>query len=74
MIFRRIRNSFALLCIFMMAAAGGADGSEGRFSEHFNCFKNFINCEFTRSDAVDYFKGEPKKIVMINLFDAVNEV
>ena len=73
MIFRQIPTCFAVLYIFMMTSATGVDGADGDFSEHFNCFKNFINCEFTRSDAVDYFKGEPCKIVMINFFDAVNE-
>ncbi len=73
MIFSRRITSFAVLYIFMMSAVSGVNGADGRFSQHFNCFKNFINCEFTRSDAVDYFKGEPHKIVMINFFDAVNE-
>lgn len=49
------------------------EASEGEFLKNFSCFKNFIQCEFTRSDAVDYFNGDPYKIVMINLFDAFTE-
>ncbi len=36
-------------------------------------FKNFINCELTRTDATNHFNGKSFKITMIDLFDIQNE-
>ena len=38
-----------------------------------NSFSNFITCELTRSDPVDYFNGKQYKVIVVNLFDAVDE-
>ncbi len=38
-----------------------------------NSFRNFITCELTRSDPVDYFNGKLYKVIVVNLFDAVDE-
>ncbi|MCM2283827.1 MAG: hypothetical protein NDI81_03555 [Desulfobacula sp.] len=37
------------------------------------CFKNFITCELTRTEATNHFNGKPFKITMIDLFDVQRE-
>lgn len=36
-------------------------------------FNNFIRCELTRNDALDYFNSKPFKITMIDMFDVRKE-
>ncbi len=36
-------------------------------------FKNFINCELTRTDATNHFNGKSFKITMVKMFDVQNE-
>ena len=43
-----------------------ADTNE--FTRYEMSFKNFLTCELTRTGAKDYFKGNPFKITMIDLF------
>ncbi len=46
---------------------------EFEFNQVESSFKNFINCELTRTDAVNHFDGKPFTITMIDLFDVQEE-
>ncbi len=48
-----------------------ADDSD--FNKAEMCFKNFVTCELTRTDATNHFDGKPFKITMIDLFDVQME-
>lgn len=56
----------ALIC-FLAASAGNTD--EYAFNREKSSFENFIRCELTRTNAVNYFNGMEFEITMINFFD-----
>lgn len=58
-LFLLLSSSFLPTCLW-------ADTNE--FTRYELSFKNFLTCELTRTGAMDYFKGNPFKITMIDLF------
>lgn len=62
----------AYLC-FSLFIPSHAMADLDQYQETKMSFRNFITCEWTRSDPVDHFNGKPFKIVMINMFDAIHE-
>jgi len=55
------------LSLLVFASISCAD--EYEFNRMEKSFKNFITCELTRTNAVNYFKGKSFKITMIDVFD-----
>ncbi len=62
---------FALLSGLLLFTPLNAD--EFEFARLEMSFKNFIQCELTRTQAVNHFKGKPFTITMIDFFDVQNE-
>ncbi|WP_242637406.1 hypothetical protein [Desulfobacter hydrogenophilus] len=61
-----------IFILFLMVAATGR--SEQGFYELKAGFGNFIQCELTRTDAENYFKGKNFAVAMVNLFNVTQEL
>lgn len=62
---------FLIFTIVFLPWNSHADDSG--YNEMEMCFKNFITCELTRTEATNHFNGKPFKITMIDLFDVQRE-
>jgi len=62
---------FALLSVLFLFTPLNAN--EFEYAKLEMSFKNFINCELTRTQAKNHFKGKPFTITMIDFFDVQNE-
>ncbi len=73
--FKPKRNilSFFCLLVYMTCVSSLSRADEIGFNRLETAFKNFISCELTRPDAIDYFKGKPFTITMIDIFDIQTE-
>jgi len=70
---KRSTLSFFCLFVYMTCLSYPSRADEIEFNRLETAFKNFISCELTRTDAVDYFKGKPFTITMIDVFDIQTE-
>ncbi len=66
-------KSFILLAFLVLSYFSLALADEDEYEKNNMSFKNFIQCEFTRTDAIDYFNNKPFKIAMVNMYSAVHE-
>ncbi|PIE62274.1 MAG: hypothetical protein CSA25_05930 [Desulfobacter postgatei] len=60
--------------IFFLAIPGTGYGAEQGFYELEAGFKNFMQCELTRTDAEKYFKKKNFTVIMVNLFNVTKEL
>lgn len=65
--------SFFCLFVYVSCLSGLLNADEIEFNRLEMAFKNFIGCELTRTDAVEYFTGKPFTITMIDVFDIQTE-
>lgn len=65
---------YSVICILFIMVCGIAHGQDQAFYELKAGFKNFIECEFTRTDTENYFKGKPFAVAMVNLFNITQEL
>jgi len=68
-----IKSTLLLSLVFLSSITSHAVENGDDYEKTKMCIENFIKCELTRSDAVDHFNGQPFRIIMINLFDAIQE-
>ena len=61
-----------IFILFLMVAGTGR--AEQGFYELKAGFGNFIQCELTRTDAENYFKGKSFAVAMVNLFNVTQEL
>ncbi|MCG8549086.1 MAG: hypothetical protein MI799_01640 [Desulfobacterales bacterium] len=62
------------ICILFLTVRGTGHGQDEAFYELKAGFKNFIECELTRTDAENHFKGKPFAVAMVNLFNVTKEL
>ncbi len=60
-----------IVVLFVLVQTGPATGDD--FYEYQAGFKNFIQCELTRTDAENHFSGKDFSITMVNLFSVNRE-
>lgn len=63
----------SLILIFLLTLPGSGRGADQKFNELEAGFKNFIQCELTRTDAENHFKGKKFTVAMVNLFNVTRE-
>ncbi|WP_462268306.1 hypothetical protein [Desulfobacter sp.] len=63
----------AIFFLFLMTPGNGR-GADQAFYELEAGFKNFIQCELTRTDAEKYFKRKKFTVIMVNLFNVTREL
>ena len=62
------------LTIFFLTLSGTGFGADQDFYELEAGFKNFMQCELTRMDAQDHFKGKPFSVAGVTLFNVTREL
>jgi len=70
----KITQICSVICILFITVPGTVRGENQDFYELEAGFKNFVQCELTRTDAEDHFKGKNFNIVMVNLFNVTREL
>lgn len=63
----------AVFIIFLTVPGTGRAAGQA-FYELEAGFKNFIQCELTRTDAEKHFKGKNFTVIMVNLFNVTREL
>jgi hypothetical protein len=58
---------------FLILMPGFSRAGTQEFARYEMGFKNFLTCEFTRTNAKNHFNGKAFKITMIDLFDIQQE-
>jgi len=64
---------FGIFLLLFVLVPGSPRAENQDFAKYEMGFKNFLNCELTRTNAQDHFKGKTFKITMIDLFDFQRE-
>lgn len=64
----------SVIGLLFIMVCGIAHGQDQAFHELKASFKNFIECELTRTDAENHFKGKPFAVAMVNLFNVTKEL
>ena len=59
--------------LLFLTVPGTGRGEDREFYELEAKFKNFIQCELTRTDAEDHFNGKNFIVTMVNLFNVIRE-
>ena len=67
------RYIFCILFGLLIFIPGSPRAESMEFVEYEMGFKNFLTCEFTRTNARDHFNGRTFKIIMIDLFGIQRE-
>lgn len=70
----KITKICSVIFILFLTVAGTGRGAGLEFYELKVRFKNFIQCELTRTDAENHFKGKNFTVAMVNLFDVNKEL
>ncbi|WP_320042752.1 hypothetical protein [uncultured Desulfobacter sp.] len=70
----KITKICSVITILLLTVCGAGRGQDQAFYELKAGFKNFIQCELTRTDAENHFKGEPFSVAMVNLFNVTKEL
>ena len=70
----KIRNICCLICILFVMVPGTGRTADEPYDDLKAGFKNFIECELTRTDAVNHFQGKEFTVAMVNLFDVTSEL
>ncbi|WP_245569004.1 hypothetical protein [Desulfobacter curvatus] len=65
---------WSVIFIFFLTVPGTGRGADQEFYELEAGFKNFIQCELTRTDAENHFKGKAFTVAMVNLFNVTREL
>ncbi len=61
-----------LLTVFPLVMPGSLF-AQNEFTKYERSFKNFLTCDFTRTGAINHFKGKAFKITMIDVFEIQRE-
>jgi len=69
---KRTKICGVILILFLTVAGTGQ--AEQDFYELRAGFKNFIQCELTRTDAEKHFKGKNFTVAMVNFFNVTKEL
>jgi len=69
------RLYFLLICLLtgFLLIIPGSLFAQNEFTNYERSFKNFLTCEFTRTGAINHFKGKAFKITMIDVFEIQRE-
>lgn len=70
----KITKVCTTLFILFLTFSGTSHGADQEFYELEAGFKNFIQCELTRTDAENHFKGKNFSVTMVNLFNVAREL
>jgi len=70
----KIAKICSALFILFFTFPGAVRGVEQTFYEFEAGFKNFIQCELTRRDADNPFKGKNFSVTLVNLFNVTREL
>lgn len=70
----KITKFCSALFIIFLTLSGTGRGEDQAFYELEAGFKNFIQCELTRTDAENHFKGKNFSVTMVNLFNVIREL
>lgn len=70
----KITKIASVICILFLTVPGTVRGAGQEFYELEAGFKNFIECELTRTDAQKYFKEEHFAVTMVKLFNVTREL
>ena len=70
----KITRICRVIFILFITIPGAACGEGREFYELEAGFKNFIQCELTRTDAENHFKGKNFDVTMVNLFNVTREL
>lgn len=70
----KITKICSVIIILFFTVCGTGRGQDQAFYELKAGFKNFIQCELTRTDAENHFKGKAFAVAMVNLFNVTKEL
>jgi hypothetical protein len=70
----KITKICSIIFILFLTVPGSGRSESLDFYELEAGFKNFIQCELTRTDAENHFKGKNFDVTMVNLFDVTREL
>ncbi len=65
---------FLLILVRCLTIPGTSHGADQDFYDLEAGFKNFIQCELTRTDAENHFKGKDFSVSMVKLFNVTREL
>lgn len=70
----KIAKICSVILILLLTVPGAGRGADREFYELEAGFKNFIQCELTRTDAERYFKEKTFAVTMVKLFNVTREL
>ncbi len=70
----KITKIYGVIFILLLMVPGSGSGADQQFDDLKSGFKNFIQCELTRTDAENHFKGKAFSVAMVNLFNVTTEL
>jgi hypothetical protein len=70
----KITKIYSVIFILFLTVPGIGRGADQEFYDLKAGFKNFIQCELTRTDAENHFKGKNFTVAMVNLFNVATEL
>jgi hypothetical protein len=70
----KIIKIYGVIFIFFLTVPGSVCNADQQFQDLKAGFKNFIQCELTRTDAENHFKGNAFSVAMVNLFNVTTEL
>lgn len=70
----KLTKIYGVIFIFFLTVPVTGRGADMQFEDLKARFKNFVQCELTRTDAQNPFKGKAFNVAMVNLFNVTTEL
>jgi hypothetical protein len=70
---KTVLTYFVASVVLVLFSFGVSFSEESDYERTRMSFSNFVRCELTRTNAINYFNGKSFEITMVNMYDAKKE-